>query len=195
MDTTPEQRHAFPEFANTRHAARAADKAVALGQIYFRVFFEHVDVATVFMMEVAALLAVDNESEETTLLIDNTGWDDMTMSGSGCSTRYLMGRPSSMESGPPALWRIRRACPTWEGKDRTLPAGGDGASEEGQQQRWWLCELRIRGRRVQVAVLPGEIHMVSRRPTGLLQKLRTCTALEKAWMKDLKLEPMEVMWL
>jgi hypothetical protein len=37
MRTTPEQRQMFPAFANSRAAARSADKAVALGQIFFRV--------------------------------------------------------------------------------------------------------------------------------------------------------------
>jgi hypothetical protein len=221
MDTTPEQRHAFPEFANTRHAARAADKAAALGQIYFRVFFEHVDVATVFMMEVAALLTTDSFNGRPVMLIDNTGWDDTMMSGSGCSTRYLMGRPSSMESGPPAVWRIRRAkLASWGSSSQEAPlpdelvgqestaAGAEGghdgciitSAEDAEvtpqkPKSWWLCQLALRGRKVQVAVLPGEVCTVKERLTGLLHQMRTCTPSEKAMMAACRMESLEVMWL
>eukprot|EP00873_Tetraselmis_striata_P041281 jgi/Tetstr1/461545/TSEL_006651.t1 len=95
QSTTPMQRAAFQGFANTRSAARSADKAVALGQIYFRMLFEHADVATRFMHEVAVLLA--EQDGPPLLLIDNTGWEPGTMSGSADPGRVLMGRPGPLD--------------------------------------------------------------------------------------------------
>lgn len=192
-------------FVNSRHASRASDKAVALGQIYFRVFFEHVDVATLFMMELAALLAAGHGLGRPVTIIDNTGWDDTMMCGSACSTRYLMGRPAAIESGPPALWRLERAnlafTPAADDEDSKLPSqravseGGRPASFPGEDQSWWLCRLGLRGRKVNVAVMPGEVSLVNRRLTGHLHQMRTCTAAEQAMMKGCKMEAMEVFWL
>jgi len=109
LSTTPMQRAAFQGFANTRSAARSADKAVALGQIFFRMLFEHADVATRFMHEVAVLLA--EQDGPPLLLIDNTGWEPGSMSGSADPGRVLMGRPGPLESGDVALWTLRRVPP------------------------------------------------------------------------------------
>eukprot|EP00873_Tetraselmis_striata_P041279 jgi/Tetstr1/461543/TSEL_006649.t1 len=95
--TTPTQRAAFQGFASTRSAARSADKAVALGQIYFRMLFEHADVATRFMHEVAVLLA--EQDGPPLLLIDNTGWEPGSMNGSADPGRVLMGRPGTLDPG------------------------------------------------------------------------------------------------
>eukprot|EP00873_Tetraselmis_striata_P027263 jgi/Tetstr1/447527/TSEL_034907.t1 len=93
--TTPTQRAAFQGFASTRSAARSADKAVALGQIFFRMLFEHADVATRFMHEVAVLLA--EQDGPPLLLIDNTGWEPGSMNGSADPGRVLMGRPGTLD--------------------------------------------------------------------------------------------------
>uniref|UniRef100_A0A7S1SR15 Heterokaryon incompatibility domain-containing protein n=1 Tax=Tetraselmis chuii TaxID=63592 RepID=A0A7S1SR15_9CHLO len=217
--TTLLQRQSFPEFADSRMAWRAADKAVALGQIFFRVLFEHVDVATEFMMEVATLLA--KESEPSVTLIDNTGWDHEVMTGSACKTRYLMGRPSVMEAGPPAIWHIHRV-PTSVSTLAALSTGpasrkpaDDSANvitaSDGQPHRgmapamlrgrddlediWWLCEIMMQGQQVPLAVLPGQLHAGGH--VGHLRKLRTCTAKERAIImcSARELEPIKILWM
>uniref|UniRef100_A0A7S1T5R7 Heterokaryon incompatibility domain-containing protein n=1 Tax=Tetraselmis chuii TaxID=63592 RepID=A0A7S1T5R7_9CHLO len=221
-ETTPAQRRNFSTFADSRTAWRAADKAVALGQIFFRVLFEHVDVATEFIMEVATLLAKHCE-HSSVMLIDNTGWDDVVMTGSACKTRYLMGKPSVMESGPPAMWHILRvrnsqsetgeAATTGSStlRDRIDSAssvmenevqpyrgmaamlfGSDDAEEAADS--WWLCEILLQDQRVPVAVLPGQLHAGGH--VGHLRKLRTCTAEERATIRNAKdLESTKVLWM
>jgi hypothetical protein len=218
-ETSPAQRESFSTFADSRTAWRAADKAVALGQIFFRVLFEHVDVATEFIMEVATLLA--KESKEAVVLIDNTGWDEYGMTGSACKTRYLMGKPSVMEAGPPAMWHIRRVrhsvsnVAAWDcrvsahnsrtadsassfmGHDRPC-SGGISAmlfgSDRELDDTWWLCEIMLQDERVPVAVLPGEMHAGGH--VGHLRKLRTCSAEERAIIRSAKdLESTKVLWM
>eukprot|EP00873_Tetraselmis_striata_P007899 jgi/Tetstr1/428163/TSEL_018214.t1 len=201
MDTSDEQRRAFPAFANSRHASRASDKAVALGQIYFCVFFEHIDVATLFMMELSALLAADSGLGHAINLIDNTGWDDTMMCGSACSTRYLMGRPAAVEAGSPALWHLQRAnlffSPAVQGDDSRHAWAREGplAVSFNRRRPWWLCQVGLRGRKVKVAVMPGEVSVVNGRLTGHLHQMRTCTVAEKAMMKGCMMETMDVLWL
>jgi hypothetical protein len=115
--TTPAQRAAWQGFANSRSAARSSDKAVALGQIFFRMLFEHADVAVRFMHEVAVLIATQPNTEPL-LLVDNTGWNSSTMSGSADRGRVLVGRPGPMENGDEATWTLRRLPPR---KRQTVP--------------------------------------------------------------------------
>jgi len=213
MRTTRRQRMAFTRFVDTRSAARSADKAVAIGQIFFGVLFEHVGVATTFMMEMVVLLAehaddaihhdesfdVATRSGSTyclryVTLIDNTGWDPATMAGSAARSRFLMGKPSFLEHGQQSLWSIRRV-PT-----AAFPADDDMAQDEQPAQNWWLCEVQLEGYFVLLALLPGKISLTDDgRFAGHLHKLRTCTALEKntvCTVRDAgKLEHIEVLWL
>eukprot|EP00873_Tetraselmis_striata_P040242 jgi/Tetstr1/460506/TSEL_005765.t1 len=128
LSTTPAQRAAFQGFVNTRSAARSADKAVALGQIFFRMLFEHAGVATRFMHEVAVLLA--QQAGPPLLLIDNRGWDPASMSGSADAGRVLLGRPGRLEHGDRAVWTLRRVRP--EG----APHSGTGEQQPGVDITW-----------------------------------------------------------
>jgi len=224
LRTSRRQRRAFSRFADTRGAARAADKAVALGQIFFRVLFEHIGVAISFMMEMVVLLAEeescgdtpfpgqDHAGDEVTvqadgnqlcvrhvMLIDNTGWDPAVMTGSAARTRYLMGKPSFLEKGKPTLWNAWRVPLT------VWPAGQGGGTLDNPTghrppaRRWWLCELQLQGMYVQLAVLPGEVSETNGgRMEGHLHQLRTCSAAEKATINTLRnaeeLEPIEILW-
>eukprot|EP00873_Tetraselmis_striata_P021009 jgi/Tetstr1/441273/TSEL_029524.t1 len=194
--TTPERRQAFPAFANTRAAARAGDKAVALGQIFFLVIFEHVDVASTFMMEVAALLTNDPYAGAPVTLIDNREWDDVVNSGSGCITRYLMGAPSFLESGPGSLWKMWRA-ELRRGQAATLPCVDSETGEaDCSGEQWWLCEILLSGRRVKVAILPGRVFGGNNgQQIGHLKIMRTCTPAEKEIMYAARMQKMEVLWL
>ena len=88
----------FIEFVGTRTAACAADKAVALGQIFFRVLFPDTATAHVFFQEMAVSLATSTSPYTSNLnLIDNTGWGASSMSGSADVSRYLMGTPGFLQ--------------------------------------------------------------------------------------------------
>eukprot|EP00873_Tetraselmis_striata_P029121 jgi/Tetstr1/449385/TSEL_003894.t1 len=208
--TTAQQRRAFPEFCASRSAARSADKAVALGQPFFKVLFEHVGVSTTFMLELSAQLARDPvDSQPPVLLIDNSGWD-ATLSGSGTSTRFLMGRPSFMESGAPSLWSIRRLVgphvPGSSPAHDTVPEAGtsDLAADASSGGTWWLCEMDLQGTPVQVALLPrdlsqhpAEVGGLSAHLRGHLHQLRTCTEAERALFahQDATLVKKQVLWV
>eukprot|EP00873_Tetraselmis_striata_P043136 jgi/Tetstr1/463400/TSEL_008322.t1 len=213
-NTTLEQRCHFSAFADSRFAYRAADKAVALGQIFFRVFFEHVDVATDFMHEVAALLAADTNCTKPVMLIDNTGWDDIRMTGSACKTRYLMGRPSEMESGPPAMWHISRVYQQADRRVRESAKGTAGSAkskkfvgmaamlfgdndEDKEEEPWWLCLITIGAEEVPVAIRPGML--LAGGHIGHLQQMRTCSPEERATIREARarndIEVTKVLWM
>eukprot|EP00873_Tetraselmis_striata_P038230 jgi/Tetstr1/458494/TSEL_044900.t1 len=212
-NTTLEQRCHFSAFADSRFAYRAADKAVALGQIFFRVFFEHVDVATDFMQEVAALLAADANCTKPVMLIDNTGWDDIRMTGSACKTRYLMGRPSEMEAGPPAMWHIsrvyrqarRRVRDSAHGTARSakskklvgMAAMLFGDDHEDEEEPWWLCLITIGAEQVPVAIRPGML--LAGGHVGHLQQMRTCSLEERGTICEARarndIEVIKVLWM
>ena len=84
-----------------------ADKAVALGQFFFRVLFPDTATAHVFFQEMAVSLATSTNPCTSHLnLIDNTGWGASSMSGSVDVSRYLlMGTPGYLQKGGEGVWK------------------------------------------------------------------------------------------
>jgi hypothetical protein len=173
--------------------------------ILTQVFFEHIDVAICFMLEVAAMLAAEmgsREDSDTVMLIDNEGWDGSVMTGSACRSRYLMGKPSVMEAGPRAMWHLRRIFPSRALSSDVKPMDSAKSREDGielateEKDEWWLCEITLQGRRVPVALLPEElIDGGGGRHRGHLRALRTCSSAERAAMRGAsRTEELQVLW-
>ena len=179
----------YLRFVERRHGACAADKAVALGQIFFKLLFENPDVSSQFMQELACTLAETQAdglgaSPEPLLLIDNSNWDSATMTGSASMPRFLAGKPGSIQEGKSVTWTVLRlpdSSPVEALKEDVEDRRGTLKVVAGGQRsgEWWICWMALRSRIIPVAIEHTRIQRGAHRGKSLLLKLRTCTVEEK----------------
>ena len=127
----------YLRFVETRYGSNSADKAVALGQIFFRLLFENTQVSCNFIQHLACNLLEgwegDGTLENSTLvLIDNDGWNPHCMAGSADVRRLMAGKPGSLEAGNPVTWTLLVVSPgnsvnasdCWSLVEEGQPRGG-----------------------------------------------------------------------
>ena len=179
----------YLRFVERRHGACAADKSVALGQIFFKLLFENPEVSSQFMQELACTLAETQAdglgaSPEPLLLIDNSNWDSATMTGSASMPRFLAGKPGSIQEGKSVAWTVLRlpdSSPVEAFKEDVEDSRGTLKVVAGGQRsgEWWICWMALRSRIIPVAIEHTRIQSGAHRGKSLLLKLRTCTVEEK----------------
>ena len=130
-------RQGFAAFAASRSASCCSDKQGALGQPYFRLLFPGQLQVERFFLELAWLCATERAfgkgSKWPMMLIDNTGWDLGTMSGSAASSRLFTGPVGYIQEGKQVSWhaevlKTQDGCHGGKGwqmclADMGLPAG------------------------------------------------------------------------
>ena len=161
------------------------DSAVALGQIFFRVLFPDTATAHVFFQEMAVSLATSTSPCTSHLnLIDNTGWDASSMSGSADVSRYLMGTPGYLQKGGEVVWKASCAMMM---PDTAAAGGGLGCHSKPltAHDGAWLCEIFLEER----PGIPVPVGVVADLEGQHLFRLRTLSAEEK---QQLAAQPRQV---
>ena len=98
---------AYAAISNRRTGTCSDDKAMALGQVIFRVLFPQEKQSIRFFQELVWLHATELSTEhfrQPLMLIDNTGWKGEEMTGSASPKRLLAGRVGVYQTGPQVEW-------------------------------------------------------------------------------------------
>jgi hypothetical protein len=171
----------YLRFVQGRYGTNSADKAVALGQIFFRLLFEDTQVSSNFMQHLACNLLQDWRGDGTPenphlFLIDNAGWAPFRMTGSADVGRFMAGKPGSREQGNPVTWNLLIVAPSTQERQRQQLHLHRQRQQQMQLQQQWLQEQH-------------QQHYLEYRTGATSAALEAAEALAAIPTPDFKLDP------